>query len=133
MSTNQIKLAGALTLTALLAACSSAENNFTQPGFGLGATNECNLDRCVTSEFTLAPTEGLGYRCGIYTSVTDQTGTLSCLPGDRVQVFVGDPDGTRNIFFGDTLIDAFEQILPATSSTEPFVGSHRLILLPQVR
>ena len=123
MSTNQIKLAGALTLTALLAACSSAENNFTQPGFGLGATNECNLDRCVTSEFTLAPTEGLGYRCGIYTSVTDQTGTLSCLPGDRVQVFIGDPDGTRQIFFGDTLIDSFEQ----NSSGNIFNGTIRRI------
>ena len=123
MSTNQIKLAGALTLTALLAACSSAENNFTQPGFGLGATNECNSDRCVSAEFTLAPTEGLGYRCGIYTSVTDQTGTLSCLPGDRVQVFVGDPDGTRNIFFGDTLIDAFEQ----NSAGNVFNGTIRRI------
>jgi hypothetical protein len=123
MSTNQIKLAGALMLTALLAACSSAENNFAQPGFGLGATNECNLERCVTAEFTLAPTEGLGYRCGIYTSVTDQTGTLSCLPGDRVQIFVGDPDGTRQIFFGDTLIDAFEQ----NSSGNIFNGTIRRI------
>ena len=109
MSINHMKLAGTLTLTAMLAACSSSENNFREPGFGLGATNECNLDRCVTAEFTLAPTAGLGYRCGIYTSVTDQTGTLSCLPGDRVQIFVGDPDGTRQIFFGDTLIDSFEQ------------------------
>jgi hypothetical protein len=99
-----------VALTALLSGCGGGSNNLPDPGTGSTPLSTCTTTTaatCVTSQFIVdGPVVGLNYNCGIVSSVTDNTGTVSCQDRSVATFFIQSADGKKKITLGSVLIRA---------------------------